>query len=233
MVLEPLTGISDLRATSKWLALPFMGMILMPWVGWSAALPGIRVCIDDVGHRAACTADDGTSIRGRATGVHYQDECRASDHLGRCPTDPMCFKGKGEPTLCVGTVVFATAQCGDGSVTASGTPQQACAAHSGVFINFHSAICQIDAVVIPTGPAMSCTALDQEKAQKPIPITDKSFLLLFFKKEGLALPSIRELHADIKRARLRMRGAFQIRAAGGQQGPVFCHLVDQAEGEAC
>lgn len=77
----------------------------------AASLPGARVCIDEAGHRADCTADDVTSIRGYGTRVHYQDECRAADRFGRCPTDPMCFDEKNQATRCVGQVVFATAQC--------------------------------------------------------------------------------------------------------------------------
>jgi hypothetical protein len=98
----------------------------------AASLPGVRVCVDAAGQRADCTADDGTSIRNLGTGVHYQDECRTSDRFGRCPSDPMCFDEKNQPARCVGKVVFATARCGDQSVTASSTPDQGCLSHGGV-----------------------------------------------------------------------------------------------------
>jgi hypothetical protein len=100
------------------------------------SLPGERICVDEAGHAAVCTLAAEGEVTIDDTGVHHQMECRASVGFGRCPTDPLCRDATGRQTRCIGKVVFATARCADGSVTASKTPDQACLPYGGVSKHF-------------------------------------------------------------------------------------------------
>jgi hypothetical protein len=92
-------------------------------------------CVDTVGHLAACRPEDPGVDPYDNSGVHHQWECRASDNYGRCPTDPLCQDAVGQPTACIGKIIFATARCADGSATASNDPDKACAARGGVSVS--------------------------------------------------------------------------------------------------
>ena len=84
-----------------------------------------RACVDAAGHAGACHPQEG------ALGLIYY-ECRASGSDGRCPGDPFCVDNHQRETRCVRPVALATARCADGTLTASPTPETACAAHRGV-----------------------------------------------------------------------------------------------------
>jgi hypothetical protein len=84
-----------------------------------------RACVDAAGHAGVCHPQEG------ALDLLYY-ECRASGPDGRCPGDPFCVDDGQRETQCVRPVALATARCTDGALTASPTPETACAAHRGV-----------------------------------------------------------------------------------------------------